>query len=142
MAMYIYIRSMYTSSEQENRAIYTENVNKIKYGEGSIKRVIPTVCICMLYNVFAELQYEVLLFTRMHSNARGPPTRLEMFSFFQMGFLHKQPLAKHGMAATLALLRPSGVLADKVRQRKQYSGVSTLITNAGVVRASNAGDVL
>lgn len=34
--------------------------------------------------------------------------------FLQMGFLHKQPLAKNGMAATLALLRPSGVLADKV----------------------------
>ncbi|CAM9389755.1 unnamed protein product [Laminaria digitata] len=31
----------------------------------------------------------------------------------QMEFLHKQPLAKNGMAATLALLRPSGVLADK-----------------------------
>ncbi|CAM9108163.1 unnamed protein product [Scytosiphon promiscuus] len=31
----------------------------------------------------------------------------------QMGFLHKQPLAKNGMAATLALLRPSGVLAEK-----------------------------
>lgn len=33
-----------------------------------------------------------------------------------MGFVHKQPLAKNGMAATLALLRPSGVLADKVRR--------------------------
>jgi len=32
-----------------------------------------------------------------------------------MGFLHKQPLAKNGMAATLALLRPSGVLQEKVR---------------------------
>ncbi|CAB1112224.1 unnamed protein product [Ectocarpus sp. CCAP 1310/34] len=31
----------------------------------------------------------------------------------QMGFLHKQPLAKNGMAATLALLRPSGVLNEK-----------------------------
>ncbi|CAN0471217.1 unnamed protein product, partial [Ectocarpus sp. 8 AP-2014] len=30
-----------------------------------------------------------------------------------MGFLHKQPLAKNGMAATLALLRPSGVLNEK-----------------------------
>lgn len=31
----------------------------------------------------------------------------------QLAFLHKQPLAKDGMAATLALLRPSGVLQDK-----------------------------
>ncbi|CAM9585293.1 unnamed protein product, partial [Choristocarpus tenellus] len=30
-----------------------------------------------------------------------------------LGFVHKQPLVKSGMAATLALLRPSGDLVDK-----------------------------
>lgn len=59
-----------------------------------------------------------------------------------MGFLHKQPLAKNGMAATLALLRPSGVLNDKVcrgdgssyrEERRKNEKMDSVVARTAVV---------